>query len=262
MLVLLFALLSLCLTPVSAMADEGAESEAALSYVTDTVGLLTAEETKDLELRAAQVSEARECGVYMVIVQDFAEYSSGSIARFAEQVYDSYHLGMGAGKDAVLLVLSMEERDFDLMAHGDRANAAFTDYGKERLQQEFLDDFRYDDWYSGFCDYIAECDTYLEAAAQGEPVDVKQERGILVYVVCFGIIPLAAALIVTGILRAQLTSVKQAQQADYFLQGGMHIIRREDHFLGRNVVVTKIETQKNGGTTINSHGSSHSSGKF
>ena len=51
--------------------------------------------------------------------------------------------------------LSMAERDFQMLAHGDTANAAFTDYGKYIMQDEFLDNFREDDWYGGFADYIA-----------------------------------------------------------------------------------------------------------
>ena len=54
-----------------------------------------------------------------------------------------------------MLALSMAERDFQMLAHGDTANAAFTDYGKYIMQDEFLDNFREDDWYGGFADYIA-----------------------------------------------------------------------------------------------------------
>lgn len=56
-----------------------------------------------------------------------------------------------------MLALSMAERDFQMLAHGDTANAAFTDYGKYIMQDEFLDNFREDDWYGGFADYIAAC---------------------------------------------------------------------------------------------------------
>ena len=65
--------------------------------------------------------------------------------------------------------LSMAERDFQMLAHGDTANAAFTDYGKYIMQDEFLDNFREDDWYGGFADYIAACGRYLEANANGAP---------------------------------------------------------------------------------------------
>ena len=54
------------------------------------------------------------------------------------------------------------------------ANAAFTDYGKYIMQDEFLDNFREDDWYGGFADYIAACGRYLEANANGTPpIDVE-----------------------------------------------------------------------------------------
>lgn len=38
------------------------------------------------------------------------------------------------------MLLSMEYRDYDIMAHG-YGNIAFTDYGKEKMAERFLDEF-------------------------------------------------------------------------------------------------------------------------
>ena len=55
----------------------------------------------------------------------------------------------------------MAERDYSLIAYGSDAHYAFTDYGKTVLENGFLDDFRRDDWNSGFSDYISGCEQLL-----------------------------------------------------------------------------------------------------
>ena len=69
-------LLALCLllAPMTVFA----ESNAQLNYVTDDVGILTDSQWEDLEQRAQQVSEEYQCGVYMITVDDYTDYSTGA----------------------------------------------------------------------------------------------------------------------------------------------------------------------------------------
>ena len=153
----LFALLLALSLGVSAAADN-------VSHVYDEASLLSTDECDALDELAAAVSEKYSCGVYVVVVDDMAnyidpdepdEYGETGIAAFAELARRDLCLDAHYGGNSVLLALSMAERDFDLMAHGDIGNAAFTDYGKHIMQDEFLDNFREDDWYGGFADFIA-----------------------------------------------------------------------------------------------------------
>ena len=125
-----------------------ASSGGSPGYVTDTVGLLTQEEQRELETTAAQLAERYGCGVYVIIVDDYTDYTNGSTRDFAKETYINYDLGVGEDKNGILLVLSISDRDYYLLTKGDIANAAFTDYGQEQLTQEFLDDFRYDNWFA------------------------------------------------------------------------------------------------------------------
>ena len=202
-----------------------------------------------------------------------------------------------AGMDAVVLLgttgepctLSMAERDFQMLAHGDTANAAFTDYGKYIMQDEFLDNFREDDWYGGFADYIAACGRYLEANANGAPIDVEPSDeteeeyeplsfGDKLFFAAlmafrFGLpLGLIVAFIVCAIYKRQLKSVRRATEAArYTVSGGAEITAREDRFTHTTEVRTPIKTESDdhdsgpsfsGGTTVNSGGFSHSGGKF
>ena len=185
--------------------------------------------------------------------------------------------------------LSMAERDFQMLAHGDTANAAFTDYGKYIMQDEFLDNFREDDWYGGFADYIAACGRYLEANANGTPIDVEPSDdteeeyeplsfGDKLFFAAlmafrFGLpLGLIVAFIVCAIYKRQLKSVRRATEAArYTVSGGAEITAREDRVTHTTEVRTPIKTESDdhdsgpsfsGGTTVNSGGFSHSGGKF
>ena len=273
----LFALLLALSLGVSAAADN-------VSHIYDEASLLSVDECDALDELAAAVSEKYSCGVYVVVVDDMADYidpdavnenGETGIAAFSEYAWDALSLGDSYDGNGVILALSMAERDFDLMAHGDTGNAAFTDYGKHIMQDEFLDNFREDDWYGGFADFIAACDRYLEANANGTPIDVEPEVPLtLDEKLGFGLMVglpagVILAFIACGIQKGKLKSVRKASgAAHYTASGGAEITQREDRFTHTTEVRTPIKTESDsgssfsGGTTVNSGGFSHSSGKF
>ncbi len=278
---LLFAFVLTLSLSVSAAADGSGV------YVYDDAALLTQEDYASLTASAAAVSDEYGCGVYIVTVSDMADYidpdavsetGETGAAAFSEFAWSSLDLSARYDGNGVILVLSMAERDFDLTAHGDTGNAAFTDYGKYIMHDEFLDNFREDDWYGGFADYIAACGRYLEANANGTPIDVEPEvpltlgeklGGGLIFGLPLGVI---AAFIVCAVYKRQLKSVRRATEAaHYTVSGGTDITTREDRFTHTTEVRTPIKTESDdhdggpsfsGGTTVNSGGFSHSSGKF
>ena len=249
-----------------------ASSGGSPGYVTDTVGLLTQEEQRELETTAAQLAERYGCGVYVIIVDDYTDYTNGSIQDFSEAMYDHYGLGLGDDRNCLLLSLSMSERDYDLDAHGSIGNDAFTDYGKEQLAQEFIDDFRYDNWFDGFRDYMSTAGQYLEAAENGTPVDIYSDDEIDpavstgVNILFIVVIPCLISLAVCGIFAAQMkTARRQTGARGYISHGGVDMRVTQDQFLYHTEARQPIPQNDNhsgGGTTVNSAGHSHSSGKF
>ena len=145
-------------------------------FVFDEAVLLTTPKAEQLDEMAADLSVRYDCGVYIVTVLDYTEYGS-DVRSAAENFFLDHDLGLGSDANGVLLMLSMLERDYALIAHGDLGNTAFTDYGKEILSEAFLDDFRYDSWAAGFADYLSTSEEFLHAASTGAPVDVQQESG-------------------------------------------------------------------------------------
>ena len=259
-----------------------AHAEAKIDYVTDTAGILSEDSRAELSEQAREISERTGCGVYIVTVDDYTRYVKGSIEDFSEAVYRNYELGEGEGKDGVLLAMSMNERDYDLCAYGDFGNYAFTDYGKDQLANSFLDNFRANDWEGGFRDFVGNAGVMIERAKNGDPLDIwipdppeptPARRGIdpieALLIVLFP--SLAAGGVVSGMSRKMKTAVKQTGAYSYVGQGGVELTGREDSFINRSVtrqVIRRRAVSDNdsgghyGGTTVNSGGFSHHSGKF
>ena len=258
-------------------------AEARLDYVTDEAGILSETERTELNARAGRISEQYQCGVYVVIVNDYRSYVNGSIETFAEEVFAGYDLGYGDSRDGVMLAMSMADRDYDLYAHGSFGNYAFTDYGKAQLAESFLDNFRRSDWAGGFRDFVDMGETLIRRAKDGDPLDQwipdpVEEQGpsltpgkVLVSAV---ISALFGGATVGGMKKQMKTAVKQTRAANYVSQGGVTLRIRDDRFVNRTVTRQVIRHDPPsggsrpsgghfGGTTISgSHGGSHHSGKF
>ena len=247
-------------------ASAAAEAPASLDYVADSAQLLTEDQRAELNRRAAGLTEKYGIAVRIITVNSIGQYN---VEDFAEAVFDQYGLGYGPQNSCIMLLLSMEYRDYDIMAHG-YGNEAFTDYGKDKLADKFLPKLGNNDWYGGFSAYLDGVDEFLALAAQGEPVDVGSGYGgpsqgaktVIHLVVAF--IP---ALIVALIMKGKMKTVKkQRAAAAYTGLDQLDLRLKEDRFLHRSQTRTRIQTESSsrsgGGTSVNSHGSSHHSGKF
>ena len=253
--VLLLALLAI---PVS-----GAETPEACVY--DGEMLLTDEEYWTLEDYAQEISDLRQCAVYFVSVEDYRDYGDGDIFNVARQIFLDNDFGMGEEKDGVMLLLSMEDRDYSLIVHG-FGETALTDYGREYICEHFLDDFADDDWFHGVYDYLSYTDDLLSQAREGKIYDRYNwiTGGVLwVWSLILGAV---TALIVCLIQRAMMRrKVREQTNALDYVQGDVHITRRRDVYSHTTEVRRKIEKKDSGSSGSHSHSSdgfSGTSGKF
>ena len=266
----LFAvLLLIALLCVPAFAEEDTEH-----FVYDQAGILTGDDVVKLNEAAKAVSLRHGCGVYIAVFTDMGEYGFSNIERFAEEVYAQWELGLGADRTCIILCMSMAERDYDLCAHGDAAHDAFTDYGKDHLSGKFKDNFRSNDWAGGFADYIEECDYMLTRSENGDPIDVPQARQLSLgeklgrAIVPGLIVGIIIAFIYCGSLKSKMKSARIANEAAEYISGrGVIMHDEQDMFTHTTVTRQRIEHDNDsrgshGGTSVNSGGFSHSSGKF
>lgn len=245
-------------------------------YVLDYADILSDTQEESLAETARSLTETYGCGVHIGTIGDMRDYGFYNIEDCAEDFFNANGLGVGEEHTGILLLLSMAERDYDIDAHGSFAHYAFTDYGKTTISDEFLDDFRENDWYGGFADYLARCGTMLRLAQDGEPVDipiVQRDRGRFTPggVIVSLVLSLLAAWGVCSALKRRHNSVRTAVDADSYVAAGAVQFRiREDRFTHATETRRHIERSRSsgggsgghGGTTISSGGHSHSSGKF
>lgn len=261
---LLCILVFLLTIPALAASDD---SEAELYYVTDIAGILTDEELDELENEAASISAAYACSTYIVILDNYRLYTdSDSTFTFCTELYESYNLGWGEDKDGILLMLSMSARDYYLIVHGDGAHYAFTEDGRDQMQDRFLSYFGRDDYYGGFQKYLSECRRCLQAAAKGKPIDPfsKKDMETLIFF-CLAPSVLLAAVVGYLLYKPMRTAVTQSSAGSYIVPGSTELRQRSDQFSHRTVRRQPRQTDS-GGSSGRSHdssgGYSGSGGKF
>ena len=263
-------LLGLCCT---AFAEEADTTGPQLWNITDTVGLLTSDEDQSLEERAEEISAQYGVGVYLLILEDYSEYYDDPYET-AYQFYHGYTLGEGEDRDGVILMLSMSNRKYATFFYGPKAEYAFDAYGQELMEEEFLDDFRDDDWYDGFEDYLEVCAEYLARAEAGDPVrgDYSSAGGSdgsgigTTILVCLGI-SAVIAMIVCLILRGKMKSVRKGTHADAYVTGSLNLTASRDQYTHTTETRTKIEHESSdsgggGSSACSGGGGSGRSGSF
>ena len=249
-LMLLLALMLLCL-PVSA-------AEAPEVCIYDTAGILEDWQAEKLEDYARDISRKQDCAVYFVTVEDFTDYGTGSVFQVSTQIFEAMDFGTGSDNSGVMLLLSMADRDYSLIAHG-FGDTALTDDGKDYISEKFLDDFRDNQWYGGAMDYLCATEELLAPARSGNIYELRIPSGtIWLWSLILGG---GLALIICGIQCALLKKkVRTQKTAQSYLDGGLTITRRTDRYTHTTEVRRKIEKDPPSSSSGSSGGHSHSGG--
>ena len=251
--ILLFSLiLIVCMTT--------AISAASMPRLVDGADLLTDSEEITLLSMLDEISERQMLDVVIVTTNTL---EGKSPMAYADDFYDYNGYGFGASYDGVLLLVSMEDRDWWISTCG-YGITAFTDYGIDCLADRFLSDLGNGYYADAFAVFAEGCDEYITMARNGKPFDIGAEpfdaSGALMIAVVIGLI---AAFIVTASMKGQLKSVRQQSAGSYLKQDSMRITDSRDLYLYRNVSRVRRQTESSGGgssTHTSSSGRSHGGG--
>jgi len=228
----------------------------------DEADLLTDTQYNDLQSLLEEVSNRQRLDVVIVTVNSLGGKSP---MQFADDYYDSHNYGFGADRDGVLLLVSMEDRDWWISTSG-YGITAFTDAGIDYLADRFLSDLSDGFYADAFETFVHGCDEFITAAKNGQPIDIhslpKEDFRIGKTLLTGLVIGLVVALVVTGIWKGQLKTVRmQTAAADYIKKDSMKITQSNDLYLYRHVTKTKRETNSGGSSTHrSSSGRSHGGG--
>ena len=233
----------------------------------DEAELLTGDEESSLVDKLDAVSDKWQCDVTIVTVDSLG---SKTATEFADDYFDYNGYGYGNNDDGIMLVISMENRDWAITTHAFGIEA-FTDAGQEFIINKVIPPLGNESYYEAFSIFADQCDDFLEKARAGEPYDshnLPKESHAKLYILW--IIPcLIAGAILAFVLtikeKKSLKSVmKKAGAGEYI--GKVEINEKHDKFLYRNLDKVLIRDDDDGGssTHLSSSGETHggSSGKF
>lgn len=245
--------------PVLPMSATGTEGESA--YVFDEAGILTDGQITTLNERLATISQKRDCDVLVLTVSYLGRKSAQA---YADDYYDQNELGRGSGDDGILLLVSINDREWAISTYG-YGIEAFTDAALDRIEDDLLSDLSEDRYYEAFLTYANTADSMLERARAGKPYDPFP----WIIVPISLLLGFVIALVCVSTMKGKLKSVRPAVgAANYVRKDSLNLRDCRDVYLYSTV--TKVPKPKdNGGgsgssTHTSSSGRSHGgrSGRF
>lgn len=241
--------------------------------IVDGAGLLTQDALQALTAEAERISAEHQMDVAIVTVYGL---DGKTVRDYAADTYDYEGYGQGPDNSGILLLLSMEERDWFIVTTG-AAIDAFTDYGLDAIEEDIIPYFSKGDYAAGFARFLRDAERFIERYEAGEPYDIwnkvqlKTPMERTLAAAPFFLIGGAAAA-VAGILilmRGMNTARFARSAAGYVRAGSMAITRAGDYFLYRTQTRVRIEKNQSGSgggssTFKGSSGTSHGGkgGKF
>lgn len=252
------------LTAVTVMAETSFGDD---SRLMDTEGLLTADESESILEELNTISEKQKLDVVIATVPNL---NGEDVQTYTDQLYEEADFGYGEDRDGVMLLLSMEERDWCISTHG-YGITAFTDAGIEYIREKMGDALSSGAYADAFHIYAEQCDAFITQARNGEPFDssnLPKDPLSLIWLPISLAVGFVLSCIIVGGMEREMKSVRSQEAAENYVKAGsMHVTNSRDLFLYKKVNRVKKEKkeEKSGSSTHqSSSGETHggSSGKF
>ena len=234
--VLLAAILCLSLALCVSAADYGNED-----LLRDEAGLLDSSQEAALETMLAEISHENQ-----VQISIFTYPSMEYIEEIVMDTYLSCGLGYGENNDGVLLMISMDPRNYAMYTMG-MADDAIYDSVAEGIEANLVEGLQAEDYYGAFAGFAQSC---------GDAIVDYNTYDFGFFLVVSLIVGLVVGFIVAMILRGQLKSVRMQTRAhNYMKPDSMQLRIQSDLYLYRNVVRTKKPSSNSSGRSGGSSGS-------
>ncbi len=202
----------------------------------DEADLLTDDEETSLLGQLDEISERQQVDVVVVTINSL---EGAGVAEYADDFFDYNGYGYGEGRDGILFLISMEERDWYISTRGFGITAV-TDAGIEYMSGKFLDDLGAGEYAAAFTTFAGLCDDFITQAMTGEPYDVdnlpkEPFEFVFSLIIALGV-GFIVSLIATGIMRSQLKSVhSQSGAGEYVKKDSMKLTKEGELFLYKHV---------------------------
>ena len=241
----------------------------------DYADILSENEEKELLEALDEISERQQVDV---VIATAVALNGRSIEATADDFFDYGGYGFGEQHDGILLLLSMEEREWAISTTGFGIEA-FTDHGQSYIIDQILPDLKSGAYDQAFLTFADLCDRYITQARTGSPYDYGMMPQKPWYIRWLKMVPfcilggIVVALIHGLILKAGSHGGvnRGIVSVHNYMKDGIHFSGDQVQFIRREVVRTyNPPPQKSSGggggssTHIGSSGISHggSHGKF
>lgn len=259
-------IISICAaTPALADDTDGFADE--YYRLSDGASLLSETENEDILNKLDEISVRQKMDIVIITSEDLEGRSTAT--EYADDIYDICNFGYGENRDGILLLISMEDRDWAISTCGYGItvfNDAGIDYIGEQIKP-FLSEGEYAEAFNTFAEL---CDDFISQANNDKPYSTStlpRAPLSLIWIpisIAAGVI---IALIVVGIMKSKLKTVRfQTAANSYVKKDSLDITNSSDLFLYNTVTRTEKPKDNDSGnsTHTSSSGTTHGggSGKF
>ena len=250
--------------------------------IVDDAGLLTEKEVSALDERARELTEKYDVDVVIVTVQTL---NGKNCEAYADDYYDENGYGIGSDYSGILLLFSMEYRDWAISTTG-KAISVLSDSGIQSVFSAISPFLSENAYYLAFNSYMDALEAYFEAYNAGIPIEefvnnsteADATKGttqirLKQYTKRIGIaflIGIVVALISLLIMRSKMNTVKHQIGAQSYIKSDTYSLeKQQDIFLYsqvRKVRRSENNSSSSGESSVHrsssgrSHGGGH--GKF
>ena len=107
-------------------------------YVLDNAKLLIESQIQELNSFAEYASEKYLCDIRIFVVEDSIDYGFRLAEDMSEALYEAFDLGYGPGKDCIMLLLNVADREYDLRVWGENGEKAFAESGMDSILDDYV----------------------------------------------------------------------------------------------------------------------------
>lgn len=222
-----------------------------LPLIIDEAGLISESEKAILDHQAQTLKNDYNMDIVILTVDST---NGRSPRQFAQNYYDQNHYA----DDGILLLISMEERDWSICTTG-KCQDIFTDYGIDQLGEQFVDQLSDKAYFHGFKTFLNAIPSYCDAYNSGSPIDRTLGLSHMIISLLTGA---AIGGITIAIMRSAMNSAKPQHSAVQYVKN--HTFRMYgnfDMYLYSRVTKTPRQTNSSGPHGGNNGGSrSHGGG--
>lgn len=226
-------------------------SLAPVDLLTDNANILSSSEEERVQEALEDVSDKYDIDVLVYTTRDVPYDSESVCMDFAFDRVEEYLEAEGKS-DAIIFVVDMNYRLWNMSTKGKAEDAITESYGLEILDEKLIDYLSDGEYHKCFLEYADLCEKFFKAYDEGNPYSATHPfvtAGMIIKALLIGaIFGLILALIVTSSLKKQLKSVDKQRTANNFVRkGSFNLQTTKDLFLYKNVTKTKRQSSSSGG---------------